>query len=306
MDIFERSLKRGKGEEQSLAATLTAIVCSTLGAEEDTDVLFRDVQVNLLTMASDNSVSAPTRSKCITALGLCVFITNSGNESIDAIMEFLLTVFSGSFLKGNGTVPNLNPQTTALHASALLAWCLLATVQPVSTVLKLTEKHIKRIIELLDSQDVDLRIAAGEVIAVLHEVSRELDDSFEVDNADGLYEKLRQLATDSQKFRAKKDRRIQRSSFRDVLKACENNDSPSVVVKFGHERLMLDSWCKKRQYEAFCQIFGSGMNKHLTENDLIRDIFSLGSPLSFENGTKKISKFERVSTNVKVYCDIGN
>jgi len=32
---------------------------------------------------------------------------------------------------------------------------------------------------------------------------------------------LKSLATDSQKFRAKKDRRQQRSSFRDVLRAVE-------------------------------------------------------------------------------------
>jgi hypothetical protein len=78
----------------------------------------------------------------------------------------------------------------------------------------------------------------------------------------------------------------------------EENDAPEIVVKFGHERLILDSWCKKRQYDSFCNIFGSGMNKHLTENELLRDIFNLGSPLTFVNGTKKISKFERHMGNL--------
>lgn len=44
---------------------------------------------------------------------------------------------------------------------------------------------------------------------------------FEGYDIDGLCDKLRLLATDSQKFRAKKDRRQQRSSFRDILKAIE-------------------------------------------------------------------------------------
>lgn len=138
--------------------------------------------------------------------------------------QVLLSVFSASFLKGNGAVPNHNPQITALHSSALLAWSLLCTVRSNSAVLALAEKHVKRIIELLESPDVELRIAAGEAIAVLHEVSREVDEHFEVDDADELYEKLRTLATDSQKFRAKKDRRVQRSSFRDILKCVEEGE----------------------------------------------------------------------------------
>ena len=41
------------------------------------------------------------------------------------------------------------------------------------------------------------------------------------DDMDELCFKLRQLATDSHKYRAKKDRKQQRSSFREVLRAVE-------------------------------------------------------------------------------------
>jgi len=133
---------------------------------------------------------------------------------------------------------------------------------------------------------------------VLHEVSREVDEYFEVEGADKLCEKLQSLATDSQKFRAKKDRRVQRSSFRDILKCVQEGTAPYITVKFGKERLVLDSWCKKRQYDAFCHVLGSGMNLHLSENDLLRDIFGLGAPLSAETGVQRISKFERHMGNL--------
>lgn len=44
---------------------------------------------------------------------------------------------------------------------------------------------------------------------------------YEGPDMDGLCEILKKLATDSQKHRAKKDRRQQRSSFREILRAVE-------------------------------------------------------------------------------------
>lgn len=109
----------------------------------------------------------------------------------------------------------------------------------------LLNRHIRRLVQLLDSTDVDLRIGAGEAIALIYEGARQFDEDFGFDvsteeeeaedngiqerNAasrqtremDDLCSKLRQLATDSHKYRAKKDRKQQRSSFRDILRAIE-------------------------------------------------------------------------------------
>ncbi|RWS15151.1 interferon-related developmental regulator 1-like isoform X1 [Dinothrombium tinctorium] len=298
-DILERSLKRGKGEEQGVAAILSTVVCITLGPGMETDSIFKEIENHLLVAMLDPSALPSNRSKCSAALGLCCFIAGIGAESIDSIMDALHSVFSASFYKGNGVPPVHNPEITALHSSALLAWTLLLTIQSASLVLRLAEKHMKRVIELLDSPDVDLRIAAGEAIAVLHEISRECDEDFEFDKMEILCDKLRDLATDSQKFRAKKERRIQRSSFRDILRAVEDREAPNMMIKFGRERLMINSWSRKRQYEAFCQVLGSGMNLHLTENELLRDIFELGPPIDYSNNiAHKTSKFERHMGNI--------
>ena len=85
---------------------------------------------------------------------------------------------------------------------------------------------MRRLVALLDCSDEDLRIGAGEAIAVIYEGARFFDEDFGFEDAtdadaDELCDKLRQLATDSNKFRAKKDRKQQRSSFRDVLRAVE-------------------------------------------------------------------------------------
>lgn len=60
-------------------------------------------------------------------------------------------------------------------------------------------------------------MAAGECICLAYEIGREHDVDFEVDSLDDLCETLKELANDSHKYRAKKDRKTQRASFRDIL-----------------------------------------------------------------------------------------
>ena len=78
-----------------------------------------------------------------------------------------------------------------------------------------------------------------------------------------LCDQLRELATDSNKYRAKKERRAQRSSFRDVLHTVADWQYPDEQVRFGTETLDIDSWTRKRQYDALCNVVGTGMNTHL-------------------------------------------
>lgn len=74
---------------------------------------------------------------------------------------------------------------------------------------------------MLDSPHLEVRMAAGEVVALMLERGRQYDTYYEWEASEQLLDKLRQLATDSHKYRAKKDRKAQRSSFRDILKYVE-------------------------------------------------------------------------------------
>lgn len=70
---------------------------------------------------------------------------------------------------------------------------------------------------LLDSTHLEVRMATGELITVLLEMARECEDMEEYEPDEEFINKLRELATDSQKYRAKKDRKTQRSNFRQIL-----------------------------------------------------------------------------------------
>lgn len=74
---------------------------------------------------------------------------------------------------------------------------------------------------LLKSLNVDVRMTAGEVIAVILECGRLHDEDFLEELISDFIEITTDLAKDSQKFRAKKERKAQRASFRDVLRFLE-------------------------------------------------------------------------------------
>lgn len=69
-----------------------------------------------------------------------------------------------------------------------------------------------------------------------------------------------------------------------------------VQVRFGQEALILDSWSRRKQYDVLCQTLGSGLNLHLAENELLREVFQLGARILITEGhIVKQSKLERVS-----------
>lgn len=79
--------------------------------------------------------------------------------------------------------------------------------------------------------------------------------------------------------------------------------TPEIHVKFGQELLLLDTWCGKKQYDMFCSVLGSGMNYHLAENRLLREIFDLGDKVSnLCSADLKQFKHDRVSSLPKWLC----
>lgn len=80
---------------------------------------------------------------------------------------------------------------------------------------------MQRIVNLLDSNSLEIRIAAGEIIAVMLELLKDYDCIDEWEPDEDVLNKLKELATDSHKFRAKKDRKAQRSVFRDIIRYIE-------------------------------------------------------------------------------------
>ncbi|KAI3366831.1 hypothetical protein L3Q82_009482 [Scortum barcoo] len=304
--IFKNILADGSANIQARQAVATSLGLCTLVAEDD--ILLRFVMSTTLAAqlkhaSSNNSLS---RKHVISEDGCFYFLRHKLLSSysprcfllqdVHATMECFENLFTRSYARADGTCPLINPQTSQLHTNALLSWALLLTICTANQLKDVLHKHLPKLPRLLESEDVNMRIAAGETIALLFELARDMDPEFEFNDWDELCDKLNGLATDCNKHRAKTDKRKQRSVFRDVLKAVEEGDFQSETIRFGTERMTIDSWVRKRTYDAFREFVGSGMNYHLQGNEFIRDVFELGPPMLVDSATMKamkISRFER-------------
>jgi len=267
-DAIEKSLKKGKGAERIAAANLVTSLCIQLRGEADD--LYRDIKPIFVTLMTDNSAALQARIAIANNLGNICFLAAPAMAEVEAVMEIFEQIFSKQ--------PSGGVELLSLCTAALSSWTLLATVLPFSRVYELLLKHGTLFGRLLDAPDVDLRIATGEAIAVLYEFVTDSDDFEGSEGEDGsdvnddsdkeelqeliedLGPKLKQLSTDSQKFRSKKDRKEQKHSFRDILRTIEEGDGyyEKVVIN-KREKLEIDSWAMKKQYEMVCKVFISSI-----------------------------------------------
>ncbi|XP_072223045.1 interferon-related developmental regulator 2 isoform X1 [Leuresthes tenuis] len=295
-DCLERSLKKGSGEEQAAAATVFALLCIQLGGGDEAEEGLKMLRPILTTILIDNSASIAARQSCARALGMCSYVsTAEEGEDLIKSLALLENVFMSSYPNKEGTLPTPKPGIPALYSAALQAWSLLVTLCPPSRLTVLLDFHLPKLQACLQSSDVNYRIAVGETIALLVELGRDIDEEFEVDDSLSLCESLKSLATDGNKHRAKNDRRKQRSIFREVLHYIENEDFSEEKIRFGVESVYIDSWMRRRIYDAFKEILESGVRHHLQFNQLLRDIVGLGPPLILDASIKgnKISRFEK-------------
>lgn len=123
-------------------------------------------------------------------------------------MECLESVFTKAYPRDRDTNGVSSTPSTVLHISALLAWTLLLTICPMNEVKKKIEmwaffckatfviiffyvqwsnvnnvlmkydqflRHLHKLPSMLSCDDVNMRIAAGETLALLFELARETD-----------------------------------------------------------------------------------------------------------------------------------
>lgn len=283
VDLVERSLRKGRGPEQVAAARLASLLVLSLSPVPEVEEVYQALIPVLRVAVTDPSGPRDGRTECAHTLALCTFLSCHDLAQVTAAMNTLHSVFSASLPKGNGELPTHPPALTALHTAALNGFCLLLCLMSPASVHAMATKLVKEMFDLLGSTDLDLRIQAGEAVALLYEATRLHDERFRWNREKELCAVLNELATDSHKFRAKKDRKQQRASFRDVVRTVEEREDvieETVSIGPQHQRqeLQLDSWSLKLQYQSLCRVLTQGLSTHFILNTGVRDVFSLGPP----------------------------
>ncbi|NXH38862.1 IFRD2 regulator, partial [Dicaeum eximium] len=314
-DSLEKCLKKGKGEEQALAGTVLTLLCLQMGSGPEGEELFRSLKPLLVSVLTDSTASPGARQSCATALGMCCYIAAADLEDLVSCLSCLEGIFSPPSTCKESSAP---AQHGPLHCSALQSWSLLLTICPPSHLRSILDNRWLQLPPLLTSSSVALRILAGETIALLFELAQDLEEDLCHQDTEFLCTQLKVLATESNKYRAKTDRRRQRSIFRDILRFIESGEYQEETIRFGLECMYLDSWARQRTYQAFKEVLGSGIHHHLQvgagphapgsaglvlvgvdrallsqNNELLREIFGLGPPLVLDAAALKASKVSR-------------
>jgi hypothetical protein len=125
---------------------------------------------------------------------------------------------------------------------------------------EIIDKHL----EILDHDSLEVRIVAGENIALLLQERRDkfAEEGMEIDHVESLneiYSKLEELARDSSKSIAKKERSTQKASFRDVLASVKSDMVPELELKFKKDTVKFEGWAKIRLLTALRDIIGEGL-----------------------------------------------
>lgn len=277
---IENVLKKGRAQDQTLATECLAVFAFQFDAQNIVECYARFLPV-LDSVLRDVTAPCTFRAACSITLAVFQFLTGHCEfVTPKDLMKSLETVFKGSCLKGDGKAPVLDPVVSALHVSALRSWGLLYTLLasydacPVGTAL------LPILISLLQCANVDMRIMAGEITALIYErIRAEVDERFRGPYYTELVRLLNELATDGTKSRSKVDRKRQRHSFRELLDTVAHLDTPETTINFGSEALVLASCTDHFYYDLMCCLLKGGMTRHLQENFQVRDLFDLGTPI---------------------------
>ncbi|CAH1982061.1 unnamed protein product [Acanthoscelides obtectus] len=143
-DCIERSLKKGGGAEKAAAAELATVICVQLGNDDSTEEIYKLLKPVLLTMMCDTSVAANIRAKCCTALSNMTFLSGCEIGDVIHLMQQLESIFSASYLKGDGSVPIVSAEMAVLHAAAISSWSLLLTLVNPADIDAVVNSNAKR------------------------------------------------------------------------------------------------------------------------------------------------------------------
>jgi len=279
IELIEKNIKRSE-VEGDLMSTLAALLSIQMGDELDTDLV--QCLATMRQLCGDPAQPEALRSNCALALGICSYLSTENPKEIQDVFQVLYLAWSS--VKATSS-------SSSLFSAALAAWSLLAGH---SANIRGTIGEYSKIVSYLESPSLDMRVGAGEALGCLYEIAIEnVDENYKFPNHEFIVQKLSDLATDSVKYRAKRDRRIQRFTFRQIHDFLRGGQAPSVSIKFGGEVLELQALQSKLLYDICCKFLHGGMNFHLKKNELIRDVFDLGAPVEEGEGSVKLSKQQR-------------
>jgi len=278
-----RALKKAKGEARLEILRTLSILFISIDVDE-TASIFEDVQSNLIVAMKDGMKGVPAALSIITA--------NCFNpDDVRKTTEQFRNFFRIAFAKGDKTVPTLKASQVSYCVECLEAWSfLLSHLATVRGFGRFVDEEIDSVIEglpsILEQDNVDIRIATGEALAICYELARNYrGENWEgFDDEDEILYALEDLAKGlavgggSVKSKSKNERKAQKHSFKSYVEFIRDGESPQPrrIQINPQEEFVAESFADLCQYEMLCWCLESGISNHMTFNEILRSNFWFG------------------------------
>jgi len=284
LDFLEKSIRKGATEDRVLCCYISTLFCIQLGRRESAEV-FATLKPILLPMIQDSLLPSSLRASAALALGLTCFVGADKTEDIVDCLSALKRVFCQK-------VP-VDSTTHIVHGNALVAWGLLLTFATEFDIPEQIDDVVAVFCKIIERGDLNLRILAGETAALVFEVAAEIGVSLNEIAVNDLYSLLRDLSNEGGHHKGKREKRAQKTNFREILRSVEDGCFPDKTIRFGIESMDITSWVCSCKYNALKEVLASGINTHLQSNFVIREIFGLGAMVCKEDVEERTNKCEK-------------
>lgn len=301
------AIRNGQPAEQYAACRVLEATSVVLGA---IDVEWcATLQEPLRRVVLMTTRAVPVRMAALRALAMAHFMSDDDEEE-DALLTLCEQLAAVEFR--NETTPLL------LRATALDCWALLATTM--SNLHLAGEDDIQmgrglRLLallkECLETVHGDLRSAAGQCVALIHEARLEMgiDDEdgenvtarrFRRGSWDGtewevlmdeVKQQVAELAVESSRHMSKKAKKQQRATFRDYMATIVDDEAPEDIVSFRNGSITLNSWREIIQLNFVRHCLQSGFQIQLLTNETLQTIFGANGQLL--NAAGNMSQLEK-------------
>lgn len=266
LDLCNRLSSKG-GKECYLSILLVGLVTVQAGEAVTESILEPLFHIRRILM--DETRCVFLRNACALVLGVASRIVCSDAEQITANAK----ACRFAWLTTNYTK---NEHHAKLLATALSSWCTILLDAETKVVDEAVQDQPK-LVKLLQSRNLEVRLAAAETLGFLYELMRGKRPDFRFENTDQVLEDMKGLEQEHSKSVSRRDRRTQRAAVRDIRAyIAEEADAPKSPVKSGFQTLDLGSFSEKIFYDLVCELLHGGISQHLVTNELLREVFGLG------------------------------
>ena len=292
--------------EQYASCRVLEALGVVLGA--DNDEHFENVEVHLRRVVMGTHRASLVRSAALRALALTNFMCATDEITTENLLDLCESVAAPQYR--NQDVP------PSLRATALDCWALLCTTLHDVYISGQSDVHTGRglvLLELLqnclESPSIELRAAAGECLAVVHESRWNVSDddgenvterkfargSWEgtewEDRIAEIQQRMAELSTESAKNISKRAKKLQRATFREFLSTLVDDEPPEETIHFRGGSLTVTSWREIVQLNFVRHCLQSGFQIQLLTNPTLGMIFGVdGVALSSFSGMSQVEK----------------